>query len=281
MPLPSLASLKPSRGNAYLQQHSGLVHGDLDDVGDVEAVKRALADDRRTVYVFISPSANGVKVGVHVPIVDDDAAYKHAWQAVATEYERLYGVRWDPSGKDISRLCYISNDPDLYMNLDAEEFNIPPAPVLEPRPPQGSVSRRDPWYQGYAERAIHTAVQMIEDAELGTRHHTRLRAARLLGGYVAGGLLSDDQAYGALAQALVDHTEDLQRALKTVEDGLAYGKSHPITVDALEAERQDWLAHHGRTNTLQGGLRTIAAAQVLARGSLRTIQAKEVPPWRS
>jgi hypothetical protein len=66
----------------------------------------------------------------------------------------------------------------------------------------------------------------------------------LLGGYVAGGLMSEDQAYGALAEALVGHTEDLERALKTVEDGLAYGQAQPITLEALEAERQAWLDRH-------------------------------------
>jgi hypothetical protein len=73
---------------------------------------------------------------------------------------------------------------------------------------------------------------MIETAELGMRHHTRLKAARLLGGYVASGLLSEDQAYGALAHALVGHTDDRERALKTVVDGLKYGQAHPITLEA-------------------------------------------------
>ena len=86
---------------------------------------------------------------------------------------------------------------------------------------------------------------MIEAAELGTQHHTRLKAARLLGGYIGGGLLSYEQAYTVLAQALVGHTNDLERSLKTVKDGLAYGAAHPITLEALEAERQAWLeAHH-------------------------------------
>jgi VirE N-terminal domain len=79
----------PSRGNAHLQKHNGLAHGDLDHLPDVAAVKQALAADPRTVYVFISPSGTGLKVGVHVPIVGDDVAYKRAWAAVAAEYERL------------------------------------------------------------------------------------------------------------------------------------------------------------------------------------------------
>jgi hypothetical protein len=62
-------------------------------------------------------------------------------------------------------------------------------------------------------------------------------------------LLSEDQAYGALAQALADHTDDLKRALKTVEDGLTYGQAHPITLQELERERLAWLEVHRTTST--------------------------------
>jgi hypothetical protein len=59
--------------------------------------------------------------------------------------------------------------------------------------------------------------------------------------------MSEDQDYGALAQALVGHTEDLQRALTTVVDGLAYGQAHPITLEAIEAEREAWLDQHRKS----------------------------------
>jgi hypothetical protein len=237
----------PSRGIAYLQQHSGIVHGDLDHLDDVAAMKRRISADPRTIYCFISPSGEGLKLGVHVPIVADDVAYKHAWQTVATAYEAHYGGRWDSSGKDVSRLCFVSHDPELYWNPEAELFDVTPPPASPPRPLTApktwGLSHHDT-YLGYAERAIKTAVQMIQAAQMGTRHHTRLKAARLLGGYVAGSLLTEEQAYGALASALVGHTEDLERALKTVEDGLRYGQAHPITLDALEAERQQWIEAH-------------------------------------
>jgi hypothetical protein len=237
----------PRRGIAHLRQHSGLVVGDQDHLADVRAVKRSICADPRTAFAFISPSGFGQKVGVRVPVVGDDETYKYVWQTVAAEYERLYGVRWDPSGKDISRLCFASFDPELYWNPAAAAFDVPPVPAPEPRRPalpRPATPRYGPDRHDYGAQAIRTTVQMIESAVLGTRHHARLKAARLLGGYIAGGLLSEDQAYGALAQALVGHTEDLKRALKTVEDGLAYGQAHPITLEALEAERRARLREH-------------------------------------
>jgi hypothetical protein len=236
----------PTRGIANLRQHSGIAHGDLDDLPDAKAIKHALASNPCTVYAFVSPSGTGLKVGVHITVVASDRDYKHAWQVVATEYEQLYGIRWNPSGKDISRLCFVSHDPDLYTNFNAEVFDVPPAPAPDPRPqPQrSSVSPPHTNHQDYAERAIRTATEMIQQAPLGVRHHTRLRAARLLGGYVAGEMISEERAYGALAQALVGYTEHLEKALKTVEDGLRYGQEHPIKIEDLETERQAWLDQH-------------------------------------
>jgi hypothetical protein len=235
----------PTRALGHLQHHSGIVHGDLDHLIDVVDTKHAMCSDPRTVYAFVSPSSEGLKLGVRVPIVSDDAAYKHAWQAVSQAYEATYRGQWDPSGKDISRLCFVSYDPAAYWNPRPEVFEVPPMapPTPRERPAPITLTRLEDT-RDYAARAIATAVLMIESAELGTRHHARLRAARLLGGYIAGGLLTDDQAYGALAQALVGHTDDLNGALKTVEDGLAYGKAHPITLEDLEDERHAWLQAH-------------------------------------
>jgi hypothetical protein len=236
----------PTRGNAHLQRHSGIVHGDLDQLSDLRSAKHAIGTDPRTVYVFISPSGTGLKLGVHVTSVADDTAYKHAWQTVRAEYEARYRVAWDPSGKDVSRLCFLSADPEICLNPAPTVFEVasalPPKAYQQshrPTPMQLYTDNRDA-----VERAIVTATAMIQSAPPGTRHHTRLRAARLLGGYVAGGLLAEEQAYGALAQAVVGHTDDLELALRTVEDGLRYGQAHPITVEALEAERRAWLEQH-------------------------------------
>jgi hypothetical protein len=241
----------PKRGNLYLQQHSTLVLGDLDNLSDIAATKRAICSDPRTVGLFISPSAIGLKVLVYSPEVVDDTTYKYAWSTIRAEYEQKYRAHWDPSGKDVSRLCYASFDPDCYINFDAARFDVPPPPVStpQPTPTQATTKHTIERSDDYAVRAIKTAVQMIETAAPGVRHHTRLRASRLLGGYVAGQLITHDQAYTVLKEALRDHTEDLDRALKTVEDGLRYGEENPIKIEDLEAEQQAWIESHPTTKT--------------------------------
>jgi hypothetical protein len=236
----------PSRAIPNLQQHTGIALGDLDHLDDVPAVKKVICGDSRTVFVFDSPSATGLKVGVHIPIVVDDTSYKYAWETVSTDYQRLYGGTWDLSGKDVSRLCYVSHDPELYVNLDAEVFDVPPAP---PPPPPPTLPRYEHPYvplddQDYGAQAIRTAVDMIQSAQPGGRHHARLRASRLLGGYVGGGLLSYQEVLSALSNALQGYTDDMSGALKTVVDGLAYGEAYPITRAQKDTERQAWIEAH-------------------------------------
>lgn len=241
----------PKRGNAYLQRHSGLIWGDMDNLDNIAATKRAICSDPRTVCLFTSPSAIGLKAGIHGPIVADDTAYKHAWNVVREEYERLYGVQWDSSGKDVSRLCYASYDPDLYVNFNAVCFDVPPVPPTptselwiyqKPQQSSNEATGYDP--QRDVERAIRTAMQMIQAAPMGSRHHTRLKAAKLLGGYVGAGLLSETEAYDTLKYALEGHTEHLTAALKTVKDGLQYGRVTPFSLAELEADWQHWIDTH-------------------------------------
>jgi hypothetical protein len=270
----------PSRLNTHLQHHSGIVHGDMDHVEDMPSAKRAISSDPRTVYVFDSPSATGIKFGVHVPVVGDDAEYKSVWQVISGEYERLYGTKWDISGKDISRLCFASWHPAAYWNPKPEIFEVPPPPNQES--PQPTSLQLSPT----THTSDRTAVQMIQAAQLGTRHHTRLRASRLLGGYVAGGMLNYDQAYTVLEQALVGHTDYMAAALKTVKNGLAYGQAHPIILAALEADRQAWLDQHRKSQPRQShisakcDIRTTTVQSMLVRGGIRTVDVGEVPAWR-
>lgn len=112
-------TFSPKRQAKHLQQHSGMVIGDIDDLDDAETVRLRLQGDPYIVFVFISPSGDGLKVGVHVPIQYDATRHTEAWQAFADYIGARYGVMLDPSGKDVNRLCYVSSDPHLYCNHDA------------------------------------------------------------------------------------------------------------------------------------------------------------------
>ena len=238
----------PTRGKGNLLQHSGSITGDLDHLMDVQGVKQALCGDVYTAYCFVSPSGDGLKLGVCTALVADDAAYKHAWQTVADYYHQRYEVVWDPSGKDVSRLCFLSWDPDLYVNTAAQLFPVPPHPVDTPRPPVVSSSQRPrpcDRRDSYAWQALDTATKMLDASTPGNRHFWRRKAAHLLGGYVAGGILSYDEARATLATAVARNTAHFERAMQTVNDCLEAGLQDAITLEELEQARHEWLVAHG------------------------------------
>jgi len=110
---------KSSRVNAY----SKLVILDLDHIdADVKEVKQKAVNDSHTLATFVSPSNKGLKVLVHVSSEVED--HEFAFRQVAEYYEQLLGISVDTSGKDLARLCFLSYDPDLYVNYDSKIFAI-------------------------------------------------------------------------------------------------------------------------------------------------------------
>jgi hypothetical protein len=260
----------PKRTKTTLVQQSGIVHGDLDHLNDLQATKQALCADAYVAYCFTSPGGDGLKVGVWIAPVTDDAMYKHAWQTVAEYFQAQYGLTWDPSGKDVCRLCFVSWDPELYKNPAAQPFLIPLVqtvvpPFSAPPPPRRLVARDRRTF--YAQEALDRATHLIEVSVPGQQHYTRCKAAYLLGGYIAGGLLSYEDAYTALEAAVQRTAQDVPRAMRDITDCLAAGQHAPITAEDVAQERLAWQAIHWHTR---------ARAWT---GQLRIVAAEEVPPW--
>jgi len=75
-----------------------------------------------TRVVFISPSGRGLKIIVEV----DSEMKRHGaayWQ-VMNFYKDSLMVEIDKSGKDITRLCFMSYDPEIYYNEGSTVFNV-------------------------------------------------------------------------------------------------------------------------------------------------------------
>jgi hypothetical protein len=75
-----------------------------------------------TFSCFRSPSGNGIKILVQVNTPLEE--HKNAWQQVATFYQKEIGISIDESGKDVTRLCFVSHDPETYRNINAEVFQV-------------------------------------------------------------------------------------------------------------------------------------------------------------
>jgi hypothetical protein len=237
----------PTRAKEHLVCHSEMAHADIDHLGNLQETKYRLMDDPHIVYCFTSPRGDGLKYGVRIAKVDSDSAYKHAWGILAAAHQEKYGVTWDPSGKDICRLCFVSWDPACYINPGAEVYAVP-LPMVTPPPRQPRRSSAPQPGRGdvrdQVQRALETAIHMIDVSIPGYQHFARCRGAYLLGGFVGSGLLAYDEAYRALEAPVQRTAKNVPKAMKDIADCLKASASKPITAADLVAELERWKASH-------------------------------------
>jgi hypothetical protein len=114
LPAICFSGLFTKRNDNSITEHSGLICLDFDGY---EKRKELLADKERLskskyVYsVFISPSGNGLKALVKIPQdVDNHVNY---FNSLENHFDSPY---FDKTCKNVSRVCYESFDPLLYIN---------------------------------------------------------------------------------------------------------------------------------------------------------------------
>lgn len=107
-----------------LQSYNPLIVLDIDKVGSGKAneLKQKVSKMDTTFAAFISPSGNGLKILVKC----DSTAETHekVFQQLADHYESILGIKIDRSGKDFSRLCFMSYDPEIYLNDQSLPFHL-------------------------------------------------------------------------------------------------------------------------------------------------------------
>jgi hypothetical protein len=109
------------RDDGSLIKHSGLICLDFDNFpshAEMLAKKEELSADQYTFSVFVSPSGNGLKVLVKIP--DNPEKHKSFFNALENYYDC---EQFDKTSKNISRVCYESFDPTIYVNLNSHEWN--------------------------------------------------------------------------------------------------------------------------------------------------------------
>lgn len=116
------------RNDNELLQYSGMVVLDFDKLESVYKTKQAIKQIPYTFAAFISPSYKGLKV--FVKHNQPAAQHKQVFKQIAKHYESILGIAPDASGSNISRLCYISSDRDLFYNRAHQIFDFK-KPIIE------------------------------------------------------------------------------------------------------------------------------------------------------
>lgn len=125
------------RNDKSLVQHSGIICLDFDGYEKKKELlthKENLSKDPYVYAAFVSPSGNGLKVLVRVPADPDN--HVNYFNALQKHFESPH---FDKTCKNLSRVCYESFDPVLYINENASLWDKIDEPEY-----RELVSRRDP-----------------------------------------------------------------------------------------------------------------------------------------
>ncbi len=106
-----------------MRQYNPLIALDFDDVDDLDALRSDLRSLPWVYYAGLSVSGRGMFA---VVAVDNDDCHRHKlfFQALKEEMSAM-GYKVDKACSDVTRLRFVSYDPDPYFNEDCEFYSLP------------------------------------------------------------------------------------------------------------------------------------------------------------
>lgn len=117
-------------------------------------IRQVTQNEPHTHLGFTSPKGNGYKLAIRTSLPDGSLPqspeevrnyHAHAYDQVSARYEELCRTDIDESGKDMTRLCYLPHDEDVFFQPDA------PALVIDPTRPLREKKRKAPGRKKLAE----------------------------------------------------------------------------------------------------------------------------------
>jgi hypothetical protein len=103
------------RKDEQLIEHSGFIVLDFDDISDLRDKQTEIISNKFVYACWVSPSGNGLKALVKIA---DGKKHREHFQSLQDVFPEI-----DRSGINVSRVCYESFDPDIYINENAEVFS--------------------------------------------------------------------------------------------------------------------------------------------------------------
>jgi hypothetical protein len=115
-------TFKGYRKDDNLDQYSRVIVIDLDKIPPrrFEAIRKEIHSSEYVLACFESPTKGRLKV--LLLSAKDEKLHKQVFFELETYFKLQFGLEVDTSGKNVSRLCFVSYDPDLYFNPSPTEF---------------------------------------------------------------------------------------------------------------------------------------------------------------
>lgn len=128
LPAVCFSGLFNKRKDSELVEHSGYIVLDFDNVPNITQKRNELCRISHITAVWVSPSGKGLKALVKI---EWKTMHKEHFDALMNDFPDI-----DKTGRNVSRLCFESYDPDLYYNPNAEVYSKLPAKKEDKRLPK-------------------------------------------------------------------------------------------------------------------------------------------------
>ena len=113
------------RNDKGIAERTPAICCDLDELENPEGVRELVIADPYVLACFISPTGTGLKVVFRINPANSHAECYRAAEHYVREH---FGLEIDSACRNISRLCFVSDDPDAFLADTAEV--LPDAPKL-------------------------------------------------------------------------------------------------------------------------------------------------------
>lgn len=117
VPCVTLAGTFSTRRDDGLVDHSGLIAIDIDELQEPGKMKEKLSKDPYVYAAFVSIGGKGLCVVFKIT----SSKHREAFRGISEYLFNAYKVVVDPTSINVSRLRFVSYDPDLYLSSD----NVP------------------------------------------------------------------------------------------------------------------------------------------------------------
>lgn len=216
------------RNDESVVSFTGKIAIDLDGLSDnVYDIKETLKDDDFVEAVFLSAGGTGLVVVIKI----NPNEFLESFLAIEKYFKANYNLEVDASCKNVSRLRYVTSDPDIFVNWESKIFLVEkpselflPQEYVAPKPtdpnkvwsPEDEVEKR--------------CVSQILSAVDGGIHEAVMKAAHNAGGYIAGMGMDEQRLENSMFNAVMQRSKNPQSESwerKQIKDGINAGKSKP------------------------------------------------------